>query len=87
MSYELFTGVSFPEVVRGAPEKYPFAKMEVEHTFFVPKGDDSAKTIARLKSAAQRWKKSTDNKARKFVVAETFHPQTGEEMVGVKRVE
>ena len=86
MSYELFTGVSFPEVVRGAPEKYPFAKMEVEHTFFVPKGDDVAKTVARMKSAAQRWKKSVDSKSRKFVVGATFHPQSGEEMVGVKRV-
>lgn len=86
MSYEILTNTPAPEIKRGAPTSYPFGNMAVGNVFMVEPGDKGVeKALARLKGAAQRWKKATGNKDIKFLVAEYTDPMGSGVKVGVWR--
>lgn len=60
--YKIEKGIDRPR--RGGYGRYPFSKMEVEDSFFVPKeSDDSIKNIT---ANAHNWSKKFYNGERKF---------------------
>lgn len=72
--FELTNHIPAPTTTRGgAPEKYPFAQMDVGVSFgvVIPEGKTAETLCSRLNSAVQRWRKADESrKAIKFKVAE-----------------
>lgn len=97
MSYQLHDNIPAPEAKKaGRPTraaKYPFADMAPGQSFFevvtAAEGqqvaDAQRDVIDRLRSAAARWKKSTDHKSRTFRV-DVHAGANGEPLVGCWRL-
>lgn len=96
MTYELHSNIPAPEPrVAGRPAavKYPFADMQVGQSFYDPSTVDEGKTLAdvqsaqidRLRSAANRWRKTSNNKSHQFRV-DVYTDANGANFVGCWRV-
>ena len=80
MTYTLQDNIPAPEARRagrpGAGSKYPFADMAVGQSFFettvgteeTPLADVQREAVERIRAAANRWRKTSDSKARQFRV-------------------
>ena len=56
--FELETGVEVPRAVRvhtKGESKYPFAQMNVGHSFAVPVGEVPSKTLSTMRTTAYRY--------------------------------
>lgn len=84
----VYSNIPVPQSrTRGASGmKYPADKLAVGQVFFEsPKdGEDLTKAVKRMNSVAQRARKG--DKAKKFAVRITPHPDTAVQCVGVWRV-
>lgn len=47
MMYEIEEGVPIPELLQGAPCKYPFRTMDVGQSFFVPNDGSGVRALQR----------------------------------------
>ena len=90
MSFEIESGIAVPEksTRKGRGEQYPFSKLEVGLSFFVPNSEspsgDAVLTLKRTAySAEKRFDKAKDS--RRFTVAAfTVKDEAGDETLGAR---
>jgi hypothetical protein len=90
MSFEIESGIAVPEksTRKGRGEQYPFSKLEVGQSFFVPNSQsangDAVITLKRTAySAEKRFDKAKDS--RRFTVAAfTVKDEAGDETLGAR---
>lgn len=85
--YQVHNNIPVPADSRGRKSEYPFASMEVNHSFFVHIGErDPVRTNANVRAAASTWRRSDPaNKDKRFKVLTMTHPVDGQPAIGVWR--
>jgi hypothetical protein len=74
-------------VGRPASPEYPFVDLAVKDSFFVPIGTEkSSSVINRVRTRAQRWKKTSGLTDTKFRICLFKHPDSDAQAVGVWRI-
>lgn len=89
MAIEIFSNIDMPKrtVHRGASAKYPTENLQVGQVFFMESrdGEDLEKTRKRVQAATARVRALYPE--RRFSARLTDHPLTGQQVVGLWRIE
>lgn len=89
MSFPIHNNVPTPTITRrGRPGiEFPFVALDVGQSFFVPLDGDERKTVlSRVRTKAQRWKKTSGLTHFKFRISPLNDPASGAPAVGVWRI-